>query len=146
MKITTKNGLKIEYGYEHRGNICENCLCEMEVRKVEIDAVSYGKTEKRLVDRPVCPECGGMTGRLISRSVSIDPPSPPKCFKCIWSFFYDCLFYYLISKYHTKRIVLSELSRDKSIKAKYRTGAPSPVSIKSCMWELFKLSIYKRFK
>ena len=146
MEAKAKNGLKISYGYEHRGDICERCGYKLEIKQVEIECNSFGKIEKRLVDRPVCPECGGMTGQLISRETSISPPSPPKCFKCIWRFFKDCLFYFLLSKYHVKRIVLSELSRDKFIKPKYRTGEPSPLSIKSCLWELIKLSIYKRFK
>lgn len=128
MEAKAKTGLKISYGYEHRGNICE-CGHKLEIRKVEIECNSFGKIEKRLVDRPVC-ECGGK-GILISRAVSISPPSPPTCLsiRCLWKFFRESLFYALITSYHSRRVMYAEKNRSKPILERYRTGEPSPQTI-----------------
>ena len=79
-----------------------------------------------------CPKCGGSTGRLIARSVSIQGPPPPGCTRpeCIWKFFTDSLYSALLSVYHTRRVVYAEKKRGKKIPIKYRTGSPSPENIK----------------
>jgi len=82
-------------------------------------------------------------GNLISRSVAIQAPSPPQCFRfsCLWNFYLKVVQCWLISKYHTKRVVYAEKSRHKKIPMKYRTGEDSPQNIKQAIWGIIKISI-----
>jgi len=82
-------------------------------------------------------------GKLISRSVSIQDPSPPQCtkFRCVWRFFWQVVFCGLLSSYHCKRVVYAEKNRRKDIPSKYRTGEDAPENIKQVIFAIIKLSL-----
>ena len=117
---------------EHREGFCEKCgtLTEKEF---------YMDGDRRRV-RKICPKCGGQ-GRLIGRSVSIQPPPAPKCFrpKCLFKFFRDVFFCGLLSNYHERRLTYAERNRYKKIPNKYRTGADAPQTIWQAILAIIKL-------
>ena len=117
---------------EHREGFCEKCgtLTEKEF---------YMDGDRRRV-RMVCPKCGGQ-GRLIARSVSIQPAPAPKCLRlrCIAKFFRDCLYSNLLGSYHKRRVTYAERSRHKKIPNKYRIGSPSPQTIWQAIFAIIKL-------
>jgi len=115
----SRAGLKTSVNGEHRDGICEKCGTPVTKMKVLIDGV-----EKI---RPRCPKCGG-EGRLIARSVAIQPPDPPTCVspRCIFRFMLDCLYVALLSSYHHRRVVYAQKNRHKKILERYRTGEPAP--------------------
>ena len=82
-------------------------------------------------------------GNLISRSVSIQAPSPPKCFRfsCLWNFYLKVVECWLISNYHRRRVVYAERKRHEIIPLKYRTGENAPETIKQAIWGIIKLSL-----
>ena len=82
-------------------------------------------------------------GNLIARSISIQAPSPPDCFRfsCLWRFYAKVVLCWLLSLYHCKRVVYAEKKRHKKIQIKYRTGENSPENIKQTILEIIKLSI-----
>lgn len=126
-----KRGLRIEWKLEHRSNICEVCGVKMEPRETTIQARNFDKTEPRVAMRPFCPECGGSKGVLISRGVSVHPPSIPNClsFRCLFKYFRDSIFCVLLSSYHIRRVYYAESNRNKKILERYRIGEPSPQTI-----------------
>jgi hypothetical protein len=125
----SSGGVRVEYKAEHRNNLCEECLVQMEAREVTIN-------DKQVI-RPVCPECGGLKGQLISRAVDVQPPPLPRggCTspRCIVKFFLDSLFYLLLGSYHRRRVAFAEANRPERSKTKvldrYRTGEPSPENL-----------------
>lgn len=124
--IATKGFLKVEVTGEHRTGLCEKCGIQ-----VEKEFYMDGK-RKRI--HAVCPECGGL-GRLIAKTFSVQPPTPPQCGspKCLFKFMKDTLFCALLSNYHRRRVAYAEANRDKKILERYRTGEPSPKNI----WQAF---------
>jgi hypothetical protein len=101
-KVSTRSPITVIVHAEHRNGICIECGSRMEVRDVDIG----GKIRKRAV----CPKCGGMTGQLIARPISIQSPPPPSCisFKCLGKFIKDSLFSALLSSYHFRRVAYAE--------------------------------------
>ena len=81
-------------------------------------------------------------GNLIARTVSIQPPDPPKCVKpsCLFKFMRDCLFCALLSSYHSRRVAYAEANRHKKILERYRTGEPSPKNL----WQAIHANIKLR--
>lgn len=130
--IINKGSFRATVEGEHREGKCENCGSELE-KKIY--------PEKPKV-RMVCPKCGGR-GRLIAKSVSIQAPSPPECFRfsCLWRFYLRVVLCWLLSIYHSKRVVYAERRRHKKIPMKYRTGENSPTNIKQAIFGIIKLSI-----
>ena len=133
MAVQTRNLFITSVNADHREGICEQCKIPL-VKEFYIDG-------KRKRVKMVCPECGGL-GRLISRSVSIQPPSPPQCvkFSCLFKFTLDTLFCALLSSYHSRRVSYAEKNRHKEILERYRTGNPSPTSIIEAIIANLKLS------
>lgn len=72
-------------------------------------------------------------GNLITRQVSIQPPSPPTCIRlsCLWNYVWGSLTYAMICAYHQRRTAYAEANRSKNILERYRTGEPSPQT----MWQ-----------
>lgn len=81
-------------------------------------------------------------GNLIVRTVTLDPPNPPNCSKprCLWEFFWETVFYSLVSTYHSRRIRYAERKRYKKIPLKYRTGE-SPENILQAIFALIALKL-----
>jgi ribosomal protein S27AE len=127
MKSAQQGFVRATVEGEHRDGICENCGERMVMEN------------KRLG----CGKCGGTKGRLIARSVSIQPPPPPSCTtpSCLWQFFKDSLYSSLLSTYHMRRVVYAEKRRHKKIPIRYRTGSPIPENIKQAIWEIIKLRL-----
>ena len=168
-----KNGIAVKVPADARNGICINCNTQMEVKKVPLSSVTkfvppLGETFKckicgevhdsnsdigiahwklwrdRLVDRPVCPKCGGMIGHLIVRTTSIPAPEPPKCVKapCILKFIKDSLFLAALSSYHSRRVAYAQSHRPEKghkILERYRTGEPGPKSLLQCFLFTMKL-------
>jgi len=138
-------GVKTSVPADHRSGICEKCGIQMEVKEVTIKSsrLVNGETvyTDKLVNRPVCPKCGGMIGQLIARSVSIQPPPPPQCVspRCLLKFVLDTLFCALLSSYHARRVAYAEGNRHKKILERYRTGEPSPENIWQAIHAIIKL-------
>lgn len=120
--LNTRGFLKTIVTGEHREGVCENCK-QILVKEFYMDG-----TRKR--PRMICPSCGGM-GRLIAKTYSVQPPSPPQCLspKCLYQFFKDTLFCALLSSYHSRRVTYAKKNRHKKILERYRTGDPSPKTI-----------------
>ena len=132
MKVSTKGSFRAIVNGEHREGFCENCGTKTEKE-------FYMDGERKRV-RMACPECGGL-GRLIARSVSIQPPPPPQCVspRCIYQFIKDCLFCALLSNYHTRRVYFAEKNRHKKILVRYREGKPAPETIWQAIHAITKL-------
>ncbi len=120
--IASRAGFKAIVTGDHREGKCERCGTPV-VKEMYLDGLRHRV-------RVVCPACGGL-GRLIARSVAIQPPPPPQCVsaRCLWKFFRDTLFCALLSAYHAKRVYYAETNRHKKILSRYRTGDPSPQTI-----------------
>jgi hypothetical protein len=135
-KVSTRSPITVIVHAEHRNGICIECGSRMEVRDVDIG----GKIRKRAV----CPKCGGMTGQLIARPISIQSPPPPSCisFKCLGKFIKDSLFSALLSSYHFRRVAYAEKNRPekKKILERYRTGSPAPKTLWQAIHANIKLS------
>ena len=106
----------------------------------------YLKRAPRIVKRPVCPACGGMTGQLIARPSSLQAPTPPAgiSFKCLWKFVLNSLFLAYLSSYHRRRVAYAEKNRPekgKKILEKYRTGESSPETIWGAIKEIIRLKL-----
>jgi len=87
-----------------------------------------------IVQRPVCPECGGMIGQLIVRTTPIRPPKPPACIspRCLCKFIMDSLYIAYLSSYHSRRVTYAQARRPEKgwkILERYRTGEPSPKNL-----------------
>ena len=82
-------------------------------------------------------------GNLISRTASIQAPSPPKClkFKCLRHFLWEVAFCSVLSDYHRRRVHYAETHRRKQIPIKYRTGEDSPMTITQGIKEIIKLKL-----
>jgi len=132
-EVVVKSPIKTIIHAAHRNSICLECGTQMVVKDVDIG----GKIKKR----PVCPNCGGMVGQLISITTSIQAPNPPQCvrFRCLWKFFIDSLFVALASSYHRRRVAYAEAHRPEkgAILEKYRTGKPAPKTL----WQAITASI-----
>ena len=124
--VITRGLMKVIVHASHRNGICIECNTHMEVKDVDI---GEGKIRKR----PVCPECGGMTGQLIARPTSIQAPDPPQCIslKCLWKFVIETLFIAYLSAYHRRRVAYAEKNRPekRKILERYRTGEHAPTSL-----------------
>jgi len=133
--VRTKAGMKTTVTGDLRNGICVDCNIHMKVQKVWIDTKREvdGNTvvTPKLLDRPVCPKCGGMIGQLIVRITPIKSPAPPECLKCIWRFLKESIFVALLSAYHARRVAYAQSNRpeNKEILERYRTGEPSPKTI-----------------
>ena len=132
--IATKNGFKVDVVGEQREGKCENCGT-MTAKEFYMDG------ERKRV-RMACPVCGGL-GRLIVRTTSIQAPKAPQCVKpkCLWKFFLAVIFCSLLSTYHAKRVEYATKNRHKNIPEKYRSGEPSPETIKEIIKEIIKLKL-----
>ena len=147
-KVTTKGAMKVTVNAGLRNGICIECNVQMEVKDVWIDTKREVDEQiiitPKLLPRAVCPKCGGMTGHLIVRHVSIHAPNPPQCigFGCLWKFFIDILFSAYLAKYHQKRVTYAgrhRPERSKAILEKYRTGEPAPKTLRQAVIEILKL-------
>jgi len=123
MQSSVSAGFRIYWAADHRDGVCVKCEIPMEIQEIDLNG--------KKVNRPVCPECGGMEGRLVSRGVSIQPPNPPSCLslRCLIKYFKDSLFCTLLLNYHERRIIYAEANKGKKILERYRTGEPSPNTI-----------------
>jgi len=81
-------------------------------------------------------------GNLISRQVSIEPPSVPTCLtpSCLWRYLKDAWLYALVCNYHARRTAYAEASRHREILERYRTGEPSPETLWQAIHANLKLS------
>jgi len=133
MKVSTKGLFRVYATGEHREGICRKC------DKLLIKEFYMDGERKRV--RMVCPKCGGM-GRLIAKTFSVQPPSPPQCLsvRCLYKFFLDTLFCALLSTYHSRRVAYAEMNRHKQILERYRTGQPSPETIWQAIHANIKLT------
>jgi len=124
-EVSVSNAMTIVIHADHRNGICNECNTRMEVRDVPL--------RDKLVKRPVCPQCGGMTGQLIVTPFTIQSPEPPKClsFRCLGGFIKDSLYIAFLSSYHARRVAYAEANRPekKEILDRYRTGYPSPQTL-----------------
>ena len=124
-EVSVSNAMTIVVHADHRNGICNECNVQMEVRDVPL--------RDKLVKRPVCPKCGGMTGQLIVTPFTIQSPTPPSClsFKCLGNFIKDSLYVAFLSSYHARRVAYAEANRPekKVILERYRTGNPSPQNL-----------------
>jgi len=168
-----KSGIKTKVPADFRNGICIECGAKMVVQKVKLSSVArfvspLGATFKcnicgevhdsdseiglahwkewrdRLVDRPVCPSCGGMKGQLIVRTTPIPAPEAPKCIKpkCIMEFFKSSVFLAYLSEYHSRRVAYAQSHRPEKghkILDRYRTGEPSPKNTFQCILAIQKL-------
>jgi len=151
----TKTGVKVKVPVDHRNGICIECNTQMVVKKVYIKSGREKDGEMvftdKLVDRPVCPECGGMIGHLIARTTSVQAPDPPQCIslRCLEKFIMDSLFVAFLSSYHSRRVAYAENNRPekKVILERYRTGEPSPKTLWQAIHANLKLacSICRRY-
>lgn len=82
-------------------------------------------------------------GNLIARSVDIQPPEQPDCFRfsCLWRFYRKVVLCWLLSIYHCRRVVYAEKNRHKKIPEKYRTGGDAPETVKGLIWGIIKLKL-----
>ena len=151
--IITRGFIKTIVNADLRDGICTKCNVRMEVKKVWIDTKRTVDDEvivtPKLVNRAVCPKCGGFggeVGHLIVRPTSIQAPAPPSCisFKCLWKFINDSLFVDFLSTYHRRRVayaVANKPEKGKVIPEKYRTGTPAPETIVQAIREIIKLKL-----
>lgn len=116
-------------------------LSVLEVLK-ELGDERVKKLRKRV--RVVCPNCRGM-GQLVVKTYSVQPPPAPKCTsgRCLRQFVRDVKFCDALARYHNKRVEYATRNRDRIIAEKYRTGEPSPTTIKQCLWWIMKLNLVK---
>jgi len=130
--VTLRGGLRAIVSGEHREGFCENCG----TRTVKIFYMEGSRKRVQMT----CPKCGGQ-GRLIGRSVSIQPPAAPKCLspKCLFKFFRDVIFCGVLSNYHEKRLSYAERNRHKEIPGKYRRGEPAPENIRQAIFAIIRL-------
>jgi len=167
-----KTGITTKLPVDLRNGICIECQVEMEVQQVKLSSVArfvppLGATFKcnicgevhdsdsevgiahwkewrdRLVNRPVCPKCGGMIGHLIVRTTTIPAPEAPKCIKlpCIIKFIKRSLFLGYLASYHSQRVAYAQAHRPEKSKIldRYRTGEPSPKNTIQCILATAKL-------
>ena len=123
--VNVRNMMKVIVHADHRNGICNECNTQMEVRDVPL--------RDKMVKRPVCPNCGSLTGQLIVTPFTIQAPEPPSClsFKCLGKFIIDSLYIAFLSSYHARRVAYAEVNRPekKMILERYRTGEPSPQNL-----------------
>ena len=130
--VITKQLMKTTVTGELRKGFCMNCGTRTE-------KIFYMDGDRKRV-KAACPVCGGL-GELIVRTYSIQPPEQPKniSFKELYRFVLRVLYSDWLSKYHTKRVKYAQ--KHKNILDKYRTGEPSPETIKECIKEIIKLKL-----
>ena len=135
MSVSSRGSPTVTVMADHRNGICNACGIPMEKETVVV------RGEDGFIMQ--CNKCGGRTGQLIARSVSIQPPAAPTCFRfcCLWNFYLKVVFHWLLSSYHMKRVVYAEKNRRKTIPVKYRSGEDSPKTIKGAIWGIIKLSL-----
>jgi len=77
--------------------------------------------------------------------VSIPPPAPLTCpsFRCYLKFVLRVIRYGFVLEYHKRRVAYCEAHREKDIPDYYRTGEPSPETVREAVKEILKLS-YRR--
>ena len=136
--VTVRSPIKTIVNASHLNGVCVECNSKMEVKLVDIGG---GKMR----NRAVCPECGGMTGQLIAKPISIQAPNPPACvsFRCLWKFVMDSLFVAYLSSYHRRRVAYAEANRPekgKVILERYRTGEPAPKTLWQAIHANLKLT------
>lgn len=132
----TTGGLGIEWGATHRNGLCEKC-------HVPFEEYDTGKTDDLgAITVKKCPLCGGNTGELISRQVSIEPPAAPTCLRlsCLLRYLRDAIFFALLANYEERRITYAEANRRKLILERYRTGEPLPNTIWQAIHANIKLA------
>lgn len=135
--VVSRGFMKVIIHADHRNGICVKCGTQMEVKNIAISG--------KVLRLPVCPECGGWTGQLIARPMSIYAPDPPSClsFRCLWKFIIDSLYSAFLSSYHRRRTAYAEANRPekgKKILERYRTGEPAPQNL----WEAIHANIKLR--
>jgi len=132
--INLRRYVRTSISGEHREGFCEKC-------RTPTQKEFYMDGERQRV-RMVCPKCDGL-GRLISRSVSIQAPAPPKCLrpKCLIKFVRDVFFCGLLSEYHRRRVAYAERHRHEKIPEKYRTGENSPLNIRQAIFAIIELRL-----
>ena len=135
-EVTTKGKFTVRVTGEQREGFCEQCGTKTEKQ-------FYMDGERKRVQM-ICPKCGGL-GRLIVKTYSVQPPPAPKCVgpKCLWQFVKDVEFCDALATYHNKRVEYATRNRHKAMPEKYRTGEPSPTTIKECLWWTIKLNLVK---
>lgn len=134
--VTTTQGLfRAKVNGNLRNGICNSCGIRMVSEKI----ILHG--EEKVIMR--CKKCGGTTGQLIARSVSIQAPSPPQCvsIRCLRGFANELILCGLLSTYHRKRVEYAQRNRHKKIAQKYRTGEESPINIRQAVFAIIKLTI-----
>jgi len=134
-EVSSRGSFRAKVAADHRNGICEKCDIPMEKNIIVL------KGKDKIIMR--CKKCGGTTGQLIARSVVIEAPSPPTCFRfsCLWIFYFKVVFSWLLSIYHKKRVEYATRKRHKRIPMKYRTGEDSPKTIKQAILAIIKLSL-----
>ena len=126
--------LKVTYTADHRTNFCEVCGTSL-IQDPEVPIETK-------VKRNWCTTCGGYSkGVLVSRSISLQPPNPPRCIKpgCLWEYVKSVYLYTLVLSYHNKRVNYAERNRHKVIPEKYKTGDNAPITIKGAVLANIKL-------
>ena len=136
--VNVRSPIKVIVNASHLNGVCIECKTKMEVKMVDIG-------DGKMRNRAVCPECGGMTGQLIAKPISIQSPAPPACIspKCLWKFIMDSLFVAYLSSYHRRRVAYAEANRPekgKVILERYRTGEPSPKTLWQAIHANIKLT------
>jgi hypothetical protein len=77
--------------------------------------------------------------------VSIAPPKPLTCISlhCYFGFLWRVIHYGFVLEYHRQRVKYAEKHRDGEIPERYRTGEPSPTTVKQAAWEILKLRLWR---
>jgi len=135
-EVKTSTGIRVNYSAEHRTNFCEVCGNRLTQDPTVLE-------EDRIL-RNYCLTCNDYSkGVLVSRSISIQPPPPPRCIKfgCMWEYYKQAVLVLLLGSYHRKRVAYSEAHRHKTIPIRYRTGEPSPETIFKAILANIKLTI-----
>lgn len=133
MAISNRSPISTSVEGEHRDGICESCGIQMK----------FERNDEGTIIGTLCGKCGGRKGRLISRSVSIQNPDPPKCFRfsCLWNFYLKVVRSWMIFNYHRRRVAYAEKNRHRTIPMKYRTGEDAPEGIRQAIFAIIKLSL-----
>jgi NAD-dependent SIR2 family protein deacetylase len=132
-EVNNSNRVRVAVSGELREGKCETCGADT-IKTKYMDG-----SRERI--RPQCPKCGGL-GRLIVKSVAIQPPPPPTCISlsCLFKFIKDSLFIALVSSYHTRRVEYAQENRNKKILDRYRTGDIAPENL----WQAIHANIKLR--
>jgi len=139
MVASVGSGLGVSWGAEARDGYCPDCEAMLDEPTAE-DKAEYRTT--RLLKR-MCPKCGERkAGKLIVRQISIEAPTL-KCtrIRCILAYEIKSIFYGLLRIHEQYRTAYAVRHRGDNIPEHYRTGENLPTSVRSVLWEIFKLAI-----